>query len=354
LTGQAEPLKPDELEMPDYGLLERYSLLDTYLTDPLSRPDFLSDARSFRPQRAGKKMAVIFTQKGCVNKCTFCHRWIGGYRLIPVGKVIASMKLLIEKHNVGFFYLSDECFGEHRGWLEEFMAAVKPLDILYLVGGARVSIVRKDPGLIRRLKDSGMSAIYFGMESGSDKILAVMQKNATREENLQAARACAEAGVFSAIQLVIGLPGEDEGTISETIDFVNRATGGLPFLPEPSVNYLQSLPGTPCYELLRRRGLLGRGVEGEEEYLLKVSDVNAAEFSQYINVSQAPLSKVRLWKMRIVISCRINWLKNHGWRFKLLQGSSAGKGLKYNALVYRAIDLMGGLFWKLAYFTVKG
>ena len=82
------------------------------------------------------------------------------------------------------------------------------------------------------------------------------------------------------------MPGENDKTIDQTINFLKEIAKVSPYVPETSTNYLQALPGSPCYEYLRYKGLLGSSIDDEERYLLKVSDVNASEFSQYLNVSE--------------------------------------------------------------------
>ncbi len=359
-TGCDELISRDEIEEPDYKVLNSFSIISQYIQDPLTRTDFVSDLRTHEAKRQEKKMATIFTSKGCINTCSFCHRWVRGYRVIPFEKVISTMKYLIDVYNVGFFCISDECFGEDKQWLEQFIAQVKPLDILFQIGGARVSLVRKDPTIMRRLKDAGMTAVYFGIESGSDKILKVMEKNASKSENIEAIKKCYEAGIFTVIQLVIGMPGENDFTISETIDFIKKATGELSFPPRVAVNYLQALPGTPCYE--RHNGLLGKTIEDEEQYLLSVSDIDAGEFRQYRNVSEESLPKVKLWRIKIYFLPMIHWLKLHKWKFPANQDLdslhvhfSEGKNsswlkkcLKENVVVYKIIDILGENFWKIA------
>ena len=360
-TGHEMPMGSEETGDVDYELLDRFSNINQYIVDPMTLHDFADDPRSYEKHRQGKKMATVLTGRGCINRCTFCHRWIKGYRVLSVQRVIAAMKNLIDKYNVGFFCFSDECYGENKKWLDDFIESVKPLNVLFQIGGARVSIIKQDHSLIRRLKEVGLTAINYGMESGSDRILKVMEKNATASENLRVAQLCAEAGVFTTIQLVIGMPGENDKTINETIDFVKKATGNLPYLPKLSVNYLQSLPGTPSYEYLRNQGLVGKSIEDVEEYLLQVSDVNAAGHGHYINVSEESLSKAMTWKKKIMIVSTINWLKKHGWAFP---DSSAARChedevatipftvrvksfIKKSIITYRIIDLCGDLFWKV-------
>ena len=348
-------------QQPNYELLDKYSDINQYLVDPMTRYDFAYDKRSYEPHRHNKKMATIFTSRGCINKCTFCHRWIKGYKVIPVKDVIASIKNLIDKYNAGFFCISDECFGENKQWIDEFIDAIKDLDVLFQVGGARVSIVQRDPTVVKRLKDAGLTAIYFGVESGSDKILKIMEKNATKEENLKALKICSEAELYTIIQLVIGMPGENKETINETIEFLKMSSGDLPYFQEVSTNYLQSLPGTPCYELLRYHGFLGANIDDEEKYLLNVSDINASEFRHYINVSEEPLSEVKLWRMKIWTMNSINWLKQHNWKLpenseEIFRKRNDPHGttfnnikylLKHNVCLLKLISFMGEFFWKL-------
>ena len=357
-TGREKLLNSEEIEEPDYELLERFSNINQYISDPMTREDFFNDSRSHERHRQGRKMATVFTSKGCINRCTFCHRWIKGYRVFSVEKIVNTMRKLISEYNVGFFCFSDECFGENKEWLDDFIEALRPLDILFQVGGARAPMVTKDPLVIGKLKEVGLTAIYFGMESGSDRILKIMEKKATVNENLTAAKLCAEAGVFTIIQLVIGMPGENDRTIHETIDFIKQATRDLPYPPMVSVNYLQSLPGTPAYEYLRNHGLIGKTIEDEEQYLLRVSDLNAAEFNHYINVTEEPLSKVKLWRRKIVISARLCWLKRHGWKFpndsnlkhkvdSVYFTSKLKTFLIESPMTYWVIAIFGDIPWKI-------
>ena len=360
-TGTGELVAKEDLPQPDYDILAMYDgVLKSYVLDPMLRNDFSKDPRSHQLHRKGKKAAVLVTSKGCVNTCTFCHRWVKGYRVFLVENVVNAMKELIEKNNIGFFTFGDECFGEDIRWLNEFIRQVTPLDVLFSCSGVRVGLVKKDPTMVPRLKEAGMVSIIFGMESGCDKILSVMEKRASRLDNIRAAKACAQAGVYTGVQLILGMPGENDETVKETTDFAIEVTKDLPDPPMLSVNYLQSLPGTPSYDFLQHYNLVGKSVDEEERYLLSVSDVNACEFSHYINVTQEPLGRVMAWQKKIVFSARIAWLKEHHWKFTPEQkeyafGKTNGpwwgvKGFKYilktSPVVYRIIDILGGAFWE--------
>jgi len=290
-TGNRAPVVPERLRQPNYDILGSH-----YITDPYKRPDFKRDPRSKESHRRGKKAVVFELSKGCVSRCTFCHRWVEGYRIFNIDSMIENIKYLMKRFNIGFVNFMDENFGVNQAYLQEFCEKIKPLDILWHVGGMRVRSV--DADIFKKMRDSGCVSIYFGIESGSDKMLKIIEKGVTVEDNLKALRAVKEAGLFTVIQLVIGMPGENSRTIKETIEFIRRAREILGEV-ELSTNYAQTLPGTPLYEYARLKGFIGKTLDEEEEYLLKISDTEAAEERHFINMTEDKISNVYLWRYLI-------------------------------------------------------
>lgn len=313
-TGYDVPIAANEFPIPEWSVLEEYSNIEKYIVDPLSRYDFAQDSRSYNSARQGKKMATIISAKGCVARCTFCHRWDKGYRHFLVDNIMGNINYLIDKYNVGFIQFGDENFGSDRRKLDDLIEQIKPLDILYTVSGVRVRSV--DPDLLTRLKESGCVAMYYGMETGSEKILGIMEKNSTVQQNVDAARWTHNAGIYTIYQLVLGMPGETPATISETGEFMKNITE---FLPEPphkrlSINYIQALPGTPVYEYARNTGSIGNSLLDEEKYLLSVSDINAVDDTKFLNFTEHAYFTVQSWRPRLVFDAEVHWHKQHNWK----------------------------------------
>jgi radical SAM superfamily enzyme YgiQ (UPF0313 family) len=300
-TGYEAPIPADELFEPDYTILEKYSKIGNFVNDPMSRPDFAGDPRSHEPHRKGMKMATLITTKGCVARCTFCHRWDKGFRAFNIPNFIKMVRYLKEKYNVGFLQLSDENFGSDRRQLLEFTEAMKAEDVLYQVGGVRVRSV--NPDILRRLKESGCVAVYYGMETGSPEILDMMEKKAGLADNLNAARWTKDAGLYTIYQMILGMPGETAKTIGDTIDFLKKTTEYLDDSPinRMSINYIQALPGTPVYEYARLKGLIGSTMADEERYLLHISDINAGDETKFINFTGDDYLTVQSWRRRIIL-----------------------------------------------------
>ena len=112
--------------------------------------------------------------------------------------------------------------------------------------------------------------------------------------------------LITEVQLVLGMPGETDETIEETINFLIRT---MPYYPDyyrnkiaylVSLNYAQALPGTPLYEYAREHGFIGKDLDSEEAYLLKISDTDAYDNDHFINYTQQPLLKVLSWRPKIL------------------------------------------------------
>lgn len=308
-TGYEDAIPAKELFDPDFSIFEKFSDIHKFINDPFTRPDFSRDPRSHESHRAGKKMGTVVSTKGCVARCTFCHRWDKGFRQVPPEKVIGQIRYLIDRYNVAFIQFGDENFGSDLKATDELIRLIKPLDVLWKVAGIRARNIELER--LKRMRDAGCVALYYGFETGSPEILSVMEKKLNLSDNYNAARSTYEAGLFTVYQLVLGMPGETSQTVSDTIEMVKRITE---FLPEPpfnylSLNYIQALPGTPVYEYARAKGLIGPRLEDEEAYLLNVSDTPAGEDTKFLNFTQSPYMTVQSWRPRLLYEATVHWYR---------------------------------------------
>lgn len=327
-TGYEAAIPPHELLDPDFSILERFSNIDNFIIDSSSRGDFIQDPRGHESHRAGKRVATVHASKGCVARCTFCHRWEKGFRQVPPHKVIARIRYLMDRYNVGFIVFGDENFGSDLKATDELIRLIKPLDILWMVGGIRAHTIELER--LKRMRDAGCVALYYGFESGSPEILEVMEKKLDLEDNLHAARCTHEAGLYTIYQLVLGMPGETHRTISDTAEMLKQITE---FLPEPpyqrlSINYIQALPGTPVYEYARAIGLIGSTLEEEERYLLTISDVDAGDDTKFLNFTRYPYLTVQTWRPRLLYESAVHWYKTRRKQHLSFNESRADAGFK--------------------------
>ena len=310
-TGYGKPLPGDAIEWPDYSILEADGSLPHYIHGV---PSWISEYGLEVPAALdGKKTATIITTKGCVARCTFCHRWEKGYRMRPIDQVIEHIRFLQDKYDVGFLNIADENFGSNRPLTSELVTHLGQMGIIWRAGGVRARTV--DLETLRFWQANGSRAVYYGIESGSQTMLDVMEKNTAVDTNVDALKWTHQAGLFTISQFVIAMPGETDQTINETIDFLKkcmpylRVFRGLPG-SSVSVNYAQALPGTPLYEYAREHGFLGNTLDDEEHYLITISDIDAYSFDHFINYTGQPMLKVLVWVHRIAGELNAHYIQH--------------------------------------------
>lgn len=309
-TGYGARPSADEIELPDYSILEADSSLPYFISENVD-DRFIGLSRKIVP---GEKVATVVTTKGCVARCTFCHRWEKGYRARPVDQVSSHIQYLKDKYNVRLVDICDENFGSDREVAWEIATRLGQMGITWRAAGVRTRTVRKES--LQHWKANGCVTVNYGIEAGSEKMLKIMEKNATVEENINALKWTHEAGLGTIIQLVLGMPGESDDTIRETIEFLkevapyqtwweNKAPSEL-----ISINYAQALPGTPLYEFAREHGFIGKSVDEEEEYLIKISDTDAYKEDHFINYTGLPMLKVLMWRPWILAELDAHQLRS--------------------------------------------
>jgi len=352
-TGYETPLGKDEIYDIDWQDLERSSDIGLFIFDAFDEKGnpwlwFAGDERMHQPHRKGKKIASLPGAKGCVARCTFCHRWDKGIRYIPPNLIAERLEYLIETYNVGFVSIADENFGTDKKWLKEFCETIKRYDILWQVAGMRVNCVDKER--LQMMHDAGCATIAMGIESGSARMLQVMEKKVKIENNYDAVTLAQEVGIAVVPELILGMPGECPSTVRETAAFAayaltlgpDRSPLGL------SINYAQALPGTPLYEYGRRTGICGTDLESEEEYLVKVSDTNAANFLLSLNYTNYPDFIRMSWRRQILTHVAAAYMKKFGREhyYKVLMADpniqpllKRKKAFGENPVVDRGLDL---------------
>ena len=298
-TGYGPAIPGSQQPMPDYdilqaGLKDRPEDISNYFRDALKSFPFRTDRRSHEANRR-PNVAGLWSTKGCVARCTFCQRSTKGYRVADAGVFDEHIAMLKEKFNVGFIQIIDENFGSDLNYTYELARVLKKHEMLWLAGGVRVRSFKRED--IQFLYDHGCTSLQFGTESGSQKMLNLMEKNFTVETTTKALSHLAELDMSSHLAVMVGMPGETNETVEETGQFLGRIMhmqGLDPDIEKPTVFYALPLTGTPLYVYGQQQGFIGRTPEEEEQYLLTVSGTGASKVN-YINMNGAPMKDVVSW-----------------------------------------------------------
>lgn len=224
----------DSLGLPDWSLLdETFSLyrLPVYSAD--RSPSF-----------------SLFTSRGCIGKCEFCARSVFG-RVVTrhspeyVAQLIAQLH---RDHGIRHIRFQDDNFLLNRRWLEQFLRLFRRIDpdLSWSCAG-RIDLVDKE--LLKRLKRSRCTEIFYGLESGSQQILDLLQKNITSAQLERALSATRAAGIATAANVMLGNPLETPKTLELTRRFVNSID-----LVGLSLTFFTPFPGTTIRPRIRQYG----------------------------------------------------------------------------------------------------
>ncbi|OGR81705.1 MAG: hypothetical protein A2X32_08190 [Elusimicrobia bacterium GWC2_64_44] len=314
-----EETHPDPVRQINYALLSKFTDLGHYIhgvAGPYYRnrinPDEIGDFYGLlKQENLPKNLVTVFASKGCVGRCTFCHRYFKGYKVMDTAGVIESIKTITAERNAGMLQFQEEDFGSDRAATVKLTAFLKESGLNWAATAVRARSVNDE--LMKSWREAGCAHINFGIESGSQKILDVMEKLTTVGENLNALRLCNKYRVATIISLVIGMPGETEATIDETIDNLASALPDDVTLPyEVSINFFQAVPGTEGYKFAQAAGLIPSDPAGEEKYIENLHEAGAAEIDQYLNFTDYEKEEVLYWKDYIQLELLAAYLKKNG------------------------------------------
>lgn len=217
--------------------------------DALPFPAFdLMPMRRYRPSIKWyyrTPIATMITSRGCPFKCIFCdsHLTFGRKtRFRSPANVLGEIRLLIRDFGVREITFYDDTFTLNKGRVHEICDRIiaEKLDLTW---GCLSRVDTLDRELLEKMKRAGCHMLSFGVESGSETMLARIQKGITPEQSLRAIRLARELGMDCAATMVLGIPGETIETMQETLEFIKKAnpTYALFFRLVP-------FPGTKLYE----------------------------------------------------------------------------------------------------------
>lgn len=177
---------------------------------------------------------IFMASRGCVQRCVFCssRAFWPGYRAMSGRRIFEELKFHKERErglnpHLGHVDFLDLVFNGNMKYLMEFCDLIREarLDIKWSAN----MIIRKEMTsvVIEKMKEAGCEHIIFGIESGSQRVLNLMQKYYQIEDAYRIIRELHEAGIKVTGNFMFGFPGETEEDFKETLSFIKRNAGFL-------------------------------------------------------------------------------------------------------------------------------
>lgn len=298
ITEERPPISDlDSLPFPDYEGFE-YG----YLVNLITAMDgmYVSITDEVRP-------AYISTSRSCPFSCTFCYHPLGNkYRQRSLDNVFLEIDYLVEKYNINLLIILDELFSTDKTRMYEFSERIKKHNI-HWTPQLRVSDV--DEEVLNVLKESGVFAISYGIESLSDKILKSMRKKTTKVQIENALKLTYNAKIGIMGGILFGDPEETEETTKESLDWwKNHLEYGL------SLRMIETIPNSPIYRYAIANGLIKDKLKHIKDKfpiinLTKLSNKKFGQIRSFVELSTVSgiyYESVRVISSKIVSKNQLN------------------------------------------------
>jgi radical SAM superfamily enzyme YgiQ (UPF0313 family) len=205
------------------GLLPRPPLADLS-TSPT--PDFSGYDLNHYPHGE----LTLETSRGCVRRCEFCADWRSGrkYRQKDGRRIVAQMHELLSRHpgTKGFLFADSLVNGDMRQLTEVADALIRD-GIATRWSGYAIVRPEMTREFLEKLRRSGCWNLFYGVETGSDKVARDMGKNTTRTLCSRVIQDMKRTGMTNVTFLMVGYPTETESDFEQTLDFIRENAGSI-------------------------------------------------------------------------------------------------------------------------------
>lgn len=219
----------DTLPLPDREAIALHQYIDTWRT------------------HHGRGSVSLICARGCPFTCTWCSRSVFGetHRRRSPKNVVDEIELLITHYKPDQLWFADDVFTIHHKWFHEFYDEMQrrglkiPFECI-----SRADRLNED--ILRKMAAIGAYRIWYGSESGSQKILDAMDRRVSVEQIRTITKIAQRYGIEAGLFVMLGYPGEEIRDIDATIEHLKQ-TGADTFLT--TVAY--PIKGTAFYDQVK-------------------------------------------------------------------------------------------------------
>lgn len=213
---------------------------------PLPAIDLIKNIQSYYEPLVPRPYGMIQTLRGCPYNCYYCVKSYGSkLSQSSVERIVEEIQLWQNTFGVKSIRFIDDTFTINRQRVIELCKAIieHQLNIVWVCLSRADNL---DKEMLEWMQKSGCMRIYFGLESGSQHMLDVYQKDIKVEVALSNLLLCREVGIETAGFFLGGHAEETESDFEDTIRFACKAK-----LNYVAYSPLTPYPGTPYYELVK-------------------------------------------------------------------------------------------------------
>ncbi|MBI3890473.1 MAG: radical SAM protein [Candidatus Wallbacteria bacterium] len=190
--------------------------------DVLSRPTY----DGFPLGKYTTPCLVVEFSRGCVSDCAFCQvrsQW-GTFRVKKASAMLEELAFLHQHHGTDLFTFADPAINGHRSEFLKFCDLLAASGLKLRWSALLLAMKNLQPADFEKMRAAGCYRLEVGAETGSPRVLELMNKTATIGTTELALRSIKQAGMQSVIFLLTGFPGEEEEDFRMTLLYLQEGT----------------------------------------------------------------------------------------------------------------------------------
>jgi anaerobic magnesium-protoporphyrin IX monomethyl ester cyclase len=224
-----------------------------------ARPFHLVDFEAYARKCAGLRWILYCTSHGCPWDCSYCsNASVYGRNWKPLlpETAVAEMAELTRRYRLQVIDIIDDNYLVRRDRALEIAERLvrEDLRVAYYIQTRTDQMDRLSDAELLTLARSGLRRVFFGLESGSVKVMRSVNKRLDLETAYRTAERFRRAGIRPSFNLIFGLPAEGEEDLRDTmavVDRIGRANPDADFF----TNIFSPYPGSPIWPLALAQGV---------------------------------------------------------------------------------------------------
>ena len=199
----------------------------------------------------GLRTFALPTSRGCPYNCKFCYNKLfyeKGWRPYSVERVKGNLEKLLSGYpNVEALRIDyeDNLIGTDKKRAMEISSMFKKYDLRW---GCQLRVNDVDRKMLEKFKENGCEYIFFGVESGSQRILNFLRKGTTLKQVVNVFDICNEIGIRAVASFMLDIPTETKDEIVKTVKLAKRLNSIV------NVGFYQPYPGTELFNFVVKNG----------------------------------------------------------------------------------------------------
>jgi len=189
---------------------------------------------------------AVMASRGCPYSCNYCSTnniWQRRVRMRSPRTFVEEIKVSIKNQKERFLSFYDDCFTLNKKWLLEF-CDIMIKEKVQINWQCITGVNLLEEAVFRKIVQAGCRKINLGIESGSERILKLANKNIDLDTVRSIFRLAKKYNISTAAYIMIGFPTETEYDIRLTQRIIKEIHPNWVYC-----NVLIPLPGTPFYDL---------------------------------------------------------------------------------------------------------